>query len=367
MSSGVEISRSHRYLCEMSKTRQTSISTALITALLGQQPSLHAAQQISGIGKTTFYTHFSTSDLRQREGLDIRVRYAPTGAYLAIDFVTVPHTGHQIQGLNYHYHSSKNATCLSHQFTSTALVKRDHDPLPLEWRFKVSKALETKTYPYQTPTQAMKTVVNDCRQAKVSFAGVLLDGEFGRDEVLEFSVTQGIAVLIRAKNNMVVEFEGEPLSLKRLSERFDSQQGHLYQDVYWRAKRLPVKRKGLSFDLIIIWRSVYGTWTPFFLFSTFGSRVSLHELLRAWKARWGIEVIHRFTKQSLGAGLCQCIDIQGHENWLYCVLEAFHRVLLIRRTVEGISWRRAKQLAHQEAQQLVKTENFPVSPRSDAA
>ena len=192
-----------------------------------------------------------------------------------------------MQGLNYHYHSAKKGTCLSHQFTSTALVKYGHDPVPLEWRFKVSKALATEAYPYQTATQAVKSIISDYRKAQVPFAGFIVDGEIGRDEALEFSLAEGIPVLIRAKNNMKVMFEGEVLSLKQLAALFGPQRCHLYSDVQWRAKRLSVQRKGMTFDVLIIWRSVRGVWTPFFLFSTFPSTVSVRELLRAWKARWG--------------------------------------------------------------------------------
>lgn len=367
MRSGVEISRSHRYFCEVSNSRNASISSALTTVLLGQQPSLKTAQQLSQISKTTFYTGFSYCDFNQELDLQARARYAPVGAYLAVDFVTVPHTGQHMQGSNYHYHSSKQGTCLSHQFTSSALVKFGHDPLPLEWRFKVSKALETPDYPYQTATQAVKSVVGDYYQQHVDFAGFIVDGEIGRDEALKFSLEKEIPVLIRAKSNMKVEFEGELLSLKQLAALFGPQRCHLYSDMNWRAKRLSVKRNGLSFDVLIVWRSVHGVRTPFFLFSTFSSTVTLHELLRAWKARWGIEVIHRFAKQSLGAGRCHCNDIQAHENWLFCVLEAFHQVLRIRRKQPGSSWREARRLAFTVMKNSVKTNKYPIMPTPEAA
>lgn len=272
-----------------------------------------------------------------------------------------------MQGLNYHYHSGKKETCLSHQFTSTALVKYGHDPVPLEWCFKVSKALETEEYPYQTATQAVKSIVTDYRRAQVTFAGFIVDGEIGRDEALEFSLAEEIPVLIRAKNNMKVVFEGECLSLKQLAALFGPQCCHLYSDVQWRAKRLSVQRNEMAFDVLVIWRSVHGIWTPFFLFSTFPSTVTVHELLRAWKARWGIEVVHRFAKQSLGAGCCHYYDIRAHENWMFCVLDAFHHVLQMRRTIPGLLWRKAKQLAYLEMENVVKTDKFSAMPTFLAA
>ena len=197
MTSGVEISRSHRYFCEVSTSRPSIISTALTTALLGETPTLQAAQQLTKIKKTAFYTNFTSTQFKQAGARQVRARCAPTGAYLAVDFVTVPHTGQNMQGLNYHYHSGKKGTCLSHQFTSTALVKFGYDPVPLEWRFKVSKALATEDYVYQTATQTVKTVVTDYRQDQIAFAGFIVDGEIGRDEALEFSLKEEIPVLIR--------------------------------------------------------------------------------------------------------------------------------------------------------------------------
>ena len=157
-----------------------------------------------------------------------------------------------MQGLNYHYHSGKKGTCLSHRFTSTALVKYGHDPVPLEWRFKVSKPLATEAYSYQTATQAVKNIVTDYRKAQVAFAGFIVDGEIGRNEALEFSLTEGIPVLIRAKNNMKVIFEGEALSLKQLAALFGPQRCHLYSNVQWRAKRLSVQRNSTTFDVLIL-------------------------------------------------------------------------------------------------------------------
>ncbi|MXV22105.1 hypothetical protein, partial [Deinococcus xianganensis] len=130
------------------------------------------------------------------------------GAFLAVDFVMVPHAGVEMEGVTYHY-SGQAHTRLGHQFTSAALVKFGEDPVPLLERFKVSQRLETSQYPYRTATQEMIHTVNACRTAGVPIAGLLLDGEFGRDAAVTFSQETQIAVLIRAKASMTVQFEGE--------------------------------------------------------------------------------------------------------------------------------------------------------------
>ena len=53
---------------------------------------------------------------------------------------------------------------------------------------------------------------------------------------------------------------------------------------------------GHPVDILVIWRNVNGIWRALTLLSTFSKETSLGELVQAWKARWGIEVIHRFLK-----------------------------------------------------------------------
>ena len=62
------------------------------------------------------------------------------------------------------------------------------------------------------------------------------------------------------------------------------------------AKRIAVQYNSHAVDILVIWRNVKGIWSAFFLLSTFSQETSLGELVQAWKARWGIEVIRRFLK-----------------------------------------------------------------------
>jgi len=102
----------------------------------------------------------------------------------------------------------------------------------------------------------------------VSIAVVLPDGEFGRDEVVTFSHDTQIPVLVRAKRNMSVEFEGECLTLNALAVRFPPERCHLYAQSAWRVCRLPVSRAVGAFGVLIVWRKVHGEWSCFLLFST---------------------------------------------------------------------------------------------------
>lgn len=260
-----------------------------------------------------------------------------------------------MQGVDYHYSSTHKKPCLSQVFSSSALVKFNNDPTPLNLSYKVSQALETSDYPYMTATQSMVATVSHFKKLGLSFAGVLLDGEFGGDESIEFSQTHDIPVLVRAKRTLTVEFEGQHLTLAQLATQFDHTKCHPYAEFGWRAKRLAVCRSGRAFDVLIIWRNVHGVWEAFFLISTFARTEGMTTLLRGWKARWGIEVCHRYFKQSLGLGKCQCLDIQAQKNWAWCVLEAFHEVRQVRQRYPSMSWKQAQSFAAEVVKWCIET------------
>ncbi|MCD0170321.1 hypothetical protein, partial [Deinococcus sp. 23YEL01] len=97
------------------------------------------------------------------------------------------------------------------------------------------------------------------------------------------------------------------------------------------------------------------------------SDVTVRSLLRAWKARSNIAVIHRFFKQNLGLGRCHCRTIQAQENWVWCVVEAFHAVVRVRRGVPGLTWRAAQRQAAQNAKKYVLTDLEQDGPLLEAA
>ncbi|WP_229844414.1 hypothetical protein, partial [Deinococcus indicus] len=71
--------------------------------------------------------------------------------------------------------------------------------------------------------------------------------------------------------------------------------------------------------------------------------------------------------QNLGLGRCHCRTIQAQENWVWCVVEAFHAVLGVRREVPGMTWRAAQRQAAQHAEQYVLTGLEQDGPLLDAA
>ena len=77
--------------------------------------------------------------------------------------------------------------------------------------------------------------------------------------------------------------------------------------------------------------------------------------MQAWKARRGIEVIHRFLKQNLSFGHCQYWDIKAHQNWADLVVEAFHLILQVRKECPGTSWKVSQLQAAERCLDRVRT------------
>ena len=134
--------------------RTPSLSRSVITALLNRATSISAVVPYGTVGKSTLCQSLAQETFASTADLKRQARNAPSGAFLAVDFVMVPHAGVEMEGVTYHY-SGQAHTRLGHQFTSAALVKFGEDPVPLLERFKVSQRLETSQYPYRTATQEM--------------------------------------------------------------------------------------------------------------------------------------------------------------------------------------------------------------------
>lgn len=129
--------------------RIPSLPHSIITAQLNRVTSLSGLVPYSTLRKSAISKEMARDSFASTEDLQRRARNAPSGAFLAIDFVMVPHAGRTMEGVNYHY-SGQAQTRLGHQFTSAALVRFGEDPVPLLERFKVSQPLRrpvTRTAP----------------------------------------------------------------------------------------------------------------------------------------------------------------------------------------------------------------------------
>ena len=96
------------------------------------------------------------------------------------------------------------------------------------------------------------------------------------------------------------------------------------------------------------------TWKLSILVSTIAAGVQ--ELIKAYKARWGLEVMHRTLRQNLALATCQCFAFAAHLRHFDWCIAALHRVRLERQREPTLSWKQAQQLAAKRAEDALLTE-----------
>ena len=260
-----------------------------------------------------------------------------------------------MQGLSYNYSSSHQSSKLGQRYASVVLVHARELPVPISLTYAVSRELETEAYPFFTPSNHLIQMIKSIKSLGIQFKGTMVDAEFGNKKVVGHTVTHDDPLIVRMKSNAWVEYCGETITLKSLLSHVPRACCHPYSKFNWRAKRIAVIYDSHAVDILVIWRNVKGIWSAFFLLSTFSQETSLGELVQAWKARWGIEVIHRLLKQNLSFGHCQYRDIRAHQNWAGLTVDAFNLILQVRKECPGASWKPSQLLAAARCLDRVRT------------
>ncbi len=332
----------------MSTSRHHNIALATITTILSRRTGVQEIAWYVPFSKSTVANTLRKEQFAKDEQIINRAALAPKDALLAFDFVNNEHIGKTMEGLSPQYCSSAKGVRKSHKFASSALVKFGHEPTPLNLEFKVSKELETDEYAYKTPSECIIEIVKKFIALGIYFVGVVADAEFLSNTTLQYHVENNIGLLTRIKSNRRIKFEGKSMSVANLATLFPSKKCCPNQKLDWRSKRIPVTLDDLKVDILLIYRKQDSVWVPFFLLSTFSEEFSMAKLLEFWKARWGIEVIHRYIKQNLSFGKCYSPSIKAQQNWASLVLDAFIAVLTVKKQDKSYSWRKAQKIAAAE-------------------
>ena len=328
---------------------------AFLTGLLMRTPSATSIAGLCQVGKSMAAAALTHQTFTREDHVTERASAASSSVYLAFDYTQSHHAGSEMQGLSYNYSSSHQASKLGQRYASVALVHSRELPVPISLTYAVSRELETERYPFLTPSEELIQIIKAMKDKGIQFKGTLADAEFGNKKVVGHCVTHDDPLMVRMKSNTRVEYCGELVTLKSLLSHVPRKCCHFYPKFNWRAKRIAVQYDGHAVDILVIWRNVKGIWSAFFLLSTFSQETSLGELVQAWKARWGIEVIHRFLKQNLSFGACQYRDIRAHQNWADLAVDAFHLILQVRKECPGASWKSSQLLAAARCLDRVRT------------
>lgn len=345
----------------------SNLHFAFLTGFLLRTPSATSIADLAQVSKSTAATALTGQTFTRVDHLMERASVAASTVYFAFDYTQSHHTGSEMQGLSYTYSSSHQKSKLGQRYASMALVHSRALPVPISLTYAVSRELETERYPYLTPSDHLIQVIAGLKVQGIHFKGTLVDAEFGNKKVVGHCVNHNDPLMVRMRSNARVEYCGKVITLKSLLSHVPRAGCHPYSKFNWRAKRIAVIYDSHAVDILVIWRNIKGRWSAFFLLSTFSQETSLGELVQAWKARWGIEVIHRFLKQNLSFGHCQYRDIRAHQNWADLALDAFHLILRVRKECPGLSWKSAQLQAAQWCLERVRTAVLQDLPSSEAA
>ena len=351
----------------MSKFRTSTLHLAFLAGLLAHTPSATLIADLCQVSTSTAAAALTHQTFTSTNHVMERAVTASPSVYLAFDYTQSFHAGSEMQGLSYSYSSSHQSPKLGQKYASVALVHACELPIPISLTYAVSRELENEQYPYLTPSEQLIATIKKMKSLGLHFKGTLVDAEFGTREVVGHCVTHADPLMTRMKSNTRIEYCGETMTLKSLLSYAPRASCHLYPKFNWRAKRLAVQYDGHAVDILVIWRNVKGIWSAFFLLSTFSQDTSLGELVQAWKARWGIEVIHRLLKQNLSFGDCRYRDIRAHQNWADLAVDAFHLILHVRKECPGASWTSAQLLAAERCLDRVRTAVLQVFSGLEAA
>lgn len=281
-----------------------------------------------------------------------RLAQAPKGGYLAVDFIKVEHEGEHIEGVDRQF--THKGIVWGQRFTTSALVFADgQDPLVLRADAAPSERMASEAYPYLTASEAMMNVVGDVLLSDYELKGVLVDAEFTSKLTLRSLPHFPVGIIGRFRSSTRVEYQGRRLQAKRLAEHYEPGKARYYRRRLY-AKRLMVLLPEVGkVDLIFVWYPHKTGFTLSILVSTI--KAGLQELIRAFKARWDLEVMHRVLRQNLALAKCRCLAFAAQLRHLDFSIEALHRIRLRRQHDPSLSWKQAQQLAAEQVRNALLT------------
>lgn len=284
-----------------------------------------------------------------------RLAVAPTGGYLAVDFIKVEHEGERIEGVDRQF--SHEGIIWGQRFTTSALVfTAGQDPVVLRADAAPSERMATADYPYLSASEAMMNVVGEVLLSGYELRGVLVDAEFTSKLTLRSLPHFPVGIIGRFRSSTRVEYEGRQLQAKRLAEDYRPGKARYYRRLRLYAKRLTVLLPEVGkLDLIFLWYPHKAEFTLSILVSTI--KAGLQELISAFRARWGLEVMHRLLRQNLSLAKCQCLAFVAQLRHLDFCIDALQRIRLVRSRDPVLSWKQAQTLAAQQARKTMLTES----------
>lgn len=283
--------------------------------------------------------------------------------YLVVDFTPVRHGGLTIQGLDQVWSTAEKRCVTAHQYTSSAYVHpyKAHDPIPADLRPRISAGLATESVPFHSTLEVMQSQYHAVHEGGVGIKAVVVDAEFTTKLNLAQLLEQRIPVLGRVQKRLKVLWEEQSLRLDQLASRWPRARCSPYPALGWRAKRLEVNLPEVgTVQVLIVWHQQGADWKVFFLISTV-QNATVGELLRVWKRRWQVEVLHRLYKQNFNLTACPVRHYAHHARHAHLVLEGYFLAREQREHDPSLTWRQAIRGAALELRSCVVIDAHPLA------
>jgi hypothetical protein len=338
----------------MSSTARARLREGYVTGLLS---GLSSIRDMVVAGLLCFGLTHSCRLMKQGEAGEPwreRLANAPVGGYLAVDFIKVEHEGEHIEGVDRQF--THEGIIWGQRFTTSALVfTGGQDPMVLRADAAPSERMATEDYPYLTASEAMMNVTGDVLLSGYELKGMLVDAEFTSKLTLRSLPHFPVGIIGRFRSSTRVEHEGRCLQAKVLAENYRPGKARYYRRLCLYAKRLTVLLPEVGkLDLIFVWYPHTTGFTLSILVSTI--KAGLQELIKAFKARWGLEVMHRLLRQNLSLAKCQCLAFAAQLSHFDFCIDALHHIRFMRSRDPSLSWKQARKLTARHARNTMLTE-----------
>ena len=342
----------------MSRTALSSLREGYIAGLLSGKKSLREMVSAGLMGMSLSHSCRLMQQAQPGTWRE-RINAAPAGGYLAVDFVKVKHEGKRIEGVDRQY--STQGVIWGHRLLSSGLVYSDgRDPYLLALEGTVSGRHASEQYPYLSASEAMLNVTGKVA-SRYALKGVVVDAEFITRLSLRSLIHLTVGVIGRFKGNNNVCYQGQTSKARDLAKQFPPGRARYYRKLKCYAKRLTVSLAQVGLvDLIIVWfaHAKRAGWKLCLLVSTLKDH-GLQALIKAFKARWGLEVSHRILKQNLALVHCQCLRFLAQRHHADCCVAALLRIRNFRQNHPSLSWKQAQKQAALAATNALLTAIHP--------
>ncbi|TXT58450.1 MAG: hypothetical protein BAJALOKI3v1_1320001 [Promethearchaeota archaeon] len=224
-----------------------------------------------------------------------KVAYYAKGqeVYLLIDDTLSKHEGDNIYGVQVHKSHTSEGYVKGHQFL-TGLLCFGMYKMPL---FPLLYTKETDSKIEMAKHMFLDTIKH------VQIHTVLFDSWYADKSLIKMIKTKGSRVICQVKTNRCIKHLKKYVSLKKYSDQIHLTDKFWIDGTLYKAEKQTAKLKHVPLGALVFSEQYFEknkVWSRHIhIFST-QKNDSIVEILRTYKQRWAIEVLHRDLKQNLG-------------------------------------------------------------------